>query len=507
MPDHRPHFVDAPGSLRRYRHSIGGAWCDPASGEWFESIDPANGKPWALIPRGSAADADRAVAAARAAFGSAAWGGLTPSARGKALARLATLLESRIDEIAPIETRDNGKRLVEVLGQLRSLPAYFRYYAGLADKIEGAVIPSDVPNVFNYTRHEPLGVIVAITPWNSPVMLAIWKLAPALAAGNTVVLKPSEHASASTLELMRLIEDAGMPPGVVNVVTGFGAEIGAALVAHPDVAKITFTGSEVGGKHIAAAASADLKRVTLELGGKSPQIVFDDADQDDAVNGVISGIFVSLGQSCIAGSRLLLQEGIHDRFVERLIAAMRGVRIGDPGDAATQLGPVANQMQYEKVLGFIERARGEGARCVLGGKSVHPANCGAGWYIEPTIFTDVRPEMELYREEVFGPVLAVARFRSEEEALAMANDTRYGLAAGVWTRDIARSQRMSAGIAAGTVYINTYRSVSTTSPVGGYKKSGYGRENGIDAIKEFLQVKSVWVGLAPVPNPLPKAGN
>jgi aldehyde dehydrogenase (NAD+) len=336
-------------------------------------------------------------------------------------------------------------------------------------------------------------------------MLAVWKLAPALAAGNTVVLKPSEHASASTLELAAMLEAAGLPPGVVNVVTGLGAEIGAPLVEHPDVAKITFTGSDASGKRIAATAAADLKRVTLELGGKSPQLVFEDADFDNAVNGVLSGIFLALGQSCIAGSRLLVHDSIHDRFVEHLVAGMQGVRIGDPFDAATQLGPVANQPQHAKVLAFIEQARAEGARCVLGGRAVHPAKCGAGWYVEPTIFTNVQPNMQLYREEVFGPVLAVCRFHTEDEAVQMANDSAFGLAAGIWTTDMARSIRLAERIAAGTVYVNTYRSVSSLSPVGGYKHSGYGRENGIDAIREFLQVKSVWLGLIPVPNPFPQA--
>ena len=500
--------ANLPGSatpiLRKYHNLIGGSWCDTAGGEWFESVNPANGETWALIPRGRAADADRAVAAARKAFESPAWRTMSATARGGLLRRVATHLEDHIEELAVIEARDNGKRLVDVIAQLRTLPKYFHYYAGLADKIEGAVIPNDVSGVFNYTRHEPLGVVVAITPWNSPLMLAAWKLAPALAAGNTVVLKPSEHASASTLEFAAQLEAGGLPPGVVNVVTGYGAEVGAPLVEHPDVAKITFTGSDLSGKRIAATAAADLKRVTLELGGKSPQLVFDDADFDTAVHGVLSGIFLALGQSCIAGSRLLVQDSIHDRFVERLVAGMKDVRIGDPFDAATQLGPVANQPQHEKILAFIATARSEGATCVLGGKAVHPADCGAGWYVEPTIFTNVRPDMQLYREEVFGPVLAVTRFHAEEEAVHMANDTRFGLAAGIWTQDMARGIRLSERVAAGTVYVNTYRGVSTQSPVGGYKHSGYGRENGIEAIKEFLQVKSVWMGLAPVPNPFPQ---
>ena len=496
--------VSAMPTMRKYRNLVGGRWCDPVSGDWFESVNPATGEAWAMIPKGGVADAERAVAAARGAFLSPSWRAMTATARGEMLRRIASVLEDRIEEIAAIETRDNGKRLVEVVSQLRYLPKYFNYYAGLADKIEGAVIPIDAPNVFNYTRHEPLGVVVAITPWNSPLMLAAWKLAPALAAGNTVVLKPSEHASASTLEFGHLLEEAGLPPGVLNIVTGLGVDIGAALVSHPDVAKITFTGSEASGQRIAATAAADLKRVTLELGGKSPQIVFDDARLDDAVNGVISGIFLSLGQSCIAGSRLLLQDGIHDRFVERLIAAMRDIRIGDPFEPATQVGPIATQAQHAKVLDFIEQARRDGAQCVLGGKAVQPAHCGAGWYVEPTIFTHVRPDTELFREEVFGPVLAVIRFRDEDEAVRIANDTRYGLAAGIWTQDAARSIRLAERIEAGTVYVNTYRSVSTLSPVGGYKHSGYGRENGIEAIKEFLQVKSVWVGLGPVANPFPK---
>jgi aldehyde dehydrogenase (NAD+) len=509
-PEASTHYVEVANSsgrspLRRYRNYIGGKWCEPGSGEWLDSLNPATAEVWALIPRGNKADAERAVSAAREAFEAPEWRNMTPTRRGEILRAIGTLLEARIEELATLESTDNGKRITEVIPQLKSLPKYFHYFAGLADKIQGAVIPVESPEVLNYTRHEPLGVVVAITPWNSPLMLAIWKIAPALAAGNTVIVKPSEHASVSTLELARLIDEAGLlPPGVLNVVAGLGAEVGEPLVRHPDVAKITFTGSEVGGQHIASAASADVKRVTLELGGKSPQLVFEDANIDDAVNGVIAGIFGSLGQSCVAGSRLIVHQSLHDRFVEKLVDAMRDIRVGDQLDPSTQIGPVATRQQYEKVLSFIANAKAAGARCVLGGEALKPLNTGNGWFVAPTIFTGVRSDMELFREEVFGPVLAVLPFQDETQAIALANDTKYGLAAGVWTRDVARALRASEQIAAGTVYINTYRNVSMASPVGGYKRSGYGRENGIEAIHEFLQVKSVWLGLGATRNPFPR---
>ena len=488
-------------NLKQYQHYINGAWHDPATGEWFESDDPYRASPWALIARGNAEDADRAVTAARQAFIRGEWPALSASARGAALRRIGDLLDARAEELAKTESRDNGKRMVEVIPQLCYLSRGFHYYGGLADKIEGAVIPLDVPKIFNYTCHEPLGVVAAITPWNSPLMLAAWKMAPALAAGNTVVIKPSEHASASTLEFAALLEEAELPPGVINVVTGYGPEIGEPLVTHPDVAKITFTGSVAGGKRVSKLAADGVKRVTLELGGKSPQLVFADASLNDAINGVISGIFLSNGQTCVAGSRLLLHEPIHNEFLEKLIGKVERLRMGDPADSDTDIGPIANRPQFERILDHIEDAKKHGATCIQGGQAATRSECGDGWFVEPTVFTKVTPDMRIAREEVFGPVLAVMSFRDEEEAIAIANDTVYGLAAGVWTQDLRRAHVLSSRLQAGTVYVNTYRSVSVMSPVGGYKQSGYGRENGMDMIRDYMQVKSVWLNTDRVPDP------
>jgi len=362
----------------------------------------------------------------------------------------------------------------------------------LADKVEGSVIPSDKPGIFNFTRYEALGVIGMITPWNSPLLLLAWKLAP-LAAGNTAVVKPSEYTSASTLEFMNLIEEVGFPKGVVNTVTGFGLEVGSPLVDHPNVDKIAFTGSDVSGQKIYEAAAKKIMPVTLELGGKSPNIVFEDADFEAAVMGVISGIFAATGQTCIAGSRLLVQKSIHDKFVERLINVAKEAKIGDPMSTETHVGPVTTQPQYQKIIDYIEIAKKENAKCVLGGKPYTGPGAKGKQFIEPTIFTGVTNEMRIAQEEVFGPVLSVIPFDTEEDAVRIGNDIDFGLAAGVWTNDIGRALRMSEKLRAGTIWVNTYRAVSFTSPFGGYKRSGEGRESGKDAIKEFLQVKSVWI--------------
>jgi aldehyde dehydrogenase (NAD+) len=389
--------------------------------------------------------------------------------------------------------RDNGKLIAEMQAQLNYLPQWCYYFGGLADKIQGAAIPLDKKGYLNYTRHEPIGVVAAITPWNSPLLLLAWKLAPALAAGCTLVVKPSEHTSASTLEFVKLIEEAGFPSGVVNVVTGFGQDVGGPLVEHPLVSKISFTGSDANGRAINQAAAKTFKRVTLELGGKSPNIVFADADLEAAVNGAVSGIFAATGQTCIAGSRLLLQESIHDTVIEKLLALAKTAQLGDPSRVETQVGPVTTRAQYEKVLSYLDVAKKDGANLLMGGGPAIRPECGSGWFVEPTIFAGVQNHMRIAQEEVFGPVLSIIKFKDEDEAVAIANDVRFGLAAGLWTSDIGRAIRMSERIKAGTVWVNTYRAVSYMSPFGGYKDSGVGRENGADAIHEYLQVKSVWI--------------
>jgi aldehyde dehydrogenase (NAD+) len=497
-----PESVMVEQGLQKYRMYIGGEWLDPASGEWFESYNPYTGKPWALVPKGTAADVERAVEAAHRAFTTGDWPKLNASQRGALLRRLGDLIAREAERLGALEVRDNGKLFAEMGGQLRYLPNWYYYFGGLADKIEGAVIPIDKANTFNFTRHEPIGVVAAITPWNSPLMLLSWKLAPALAAGCTMVVKPSEFTSASALEFMKLVEEAGFPKGVVNVITGFGADVGEPLVTHPKVAKVAFTGGELSGQKVYESAARGLKRVTLELGGKSANIVFDDAKLDDAVKGAISGIFAATGQTCIAGSRLLVQESIHDALLDKLVAFAKTARMGDPMSSETQVGPVTTQPQYKKILGYIDIAKCEGAKCVLGGGPAKRPECGEGWFVEPTIFSGVNNQMRIAREEVFGPVLSVIRFRDEEEAIAIANDSLYGLAAGMWTQSINRALKVSERLQAGSVWVNTYRAVSYMSPFGGYKRSGLGRENGQDAIWEYLQTKSIWISTADeVPNP------
>jgi len=479
--------------MQRYRLRIGGQDRDPAGGAWFETQNPYTGQAWAEIPRGGAQDVDAAVQAAHAALTTGLWAELTPTQRGALMRKLGDLIARDAAQLATTEVRDNGKLFAEMHGQLNYIPQWFYYYGGLADKVQGSTLPLDKKGYFAFTRHEPVGVVAAITPWNSPLLLLAWKIAPALAAGCTIVVKPSEFTSASTLEFAALFDEAGFPPGVFNVVTGFGAEVGTSLVEHPLVSKISFTGSDATGRVINEQAGRLLKHTAMELGGKSPNIVFDDADLAQAAFGAISGIFAATGQTCIAGSRLLVQDSIHDSFVAQLLAVARTARMGDPMSPDTQVGPVTTPPQYRKVLDYIDIARSEGATVALGGGKGTAPECGQGWFVQPTIFTGVRNDMRIAQEEVFGPVLSVIRFKDEADALRIANDVRFGLAAAVWTRDIGRAIRMSERLQAGTVWVNTYRAVSFMAPFGGYKDSGLGRENGIDAVREYLQTKSVWI--------------
>lgn len=479
--------------MQRYQLYIDGQDVDPQDGVWFESHNPYTGEPWAEIPRGGQADVDRAVRAADRAMREGPWAEMTASERGRLIHRLGDLIDREADRLAELEVRDNGKLIAEMAGQVKYLPQYYYYFGGLADKIEGAVLPLDKKGYLAYTRYEPVGVVAAITPWNSPLLLMTWKVAPALAAGCSVVVKPSEFTSASTLAFARLFEEAGFPPGVFNVVTGYGAEVGSPLVEHPLVKKVSFTGSDVTGKRINEQAAGQLKHTAMELGGKSANVVFADADLEQAVFGAISGIFAASGQTCIAGSRLLLHEDIYDAFVEKLIDVASQARMGDPMDPETQVGPVTTPAQYQKILDYIEIAGGEGAKLLMGGGKPTREDIADGWFLEPTIFGDVRGDMRIAQEEVFGPVLSIIRFADEAEAVRIANDVRFGLAAAVWTRDMGRAIRMTEKLEAGTVWVNTYRAVSFMAPFGGVKDSGLGRENGQDAIYEFLQTKSVWI--------------
>lgn len=484
--------------MKRYQLFINGAWINPICNSWFETVNPFTGKVWAEIPRSSSDDANAAVVAAHEALTKGVWADMSATQRGLLLHRLGDLIARDAKKLAEIEVKDNGKLFAEMYGQLNYVPQWFYYYGGLADKIQGTTLPLDKKGYFSFTRNEPIGVVVAITPWNSPLLLASWKLAPALAAGCTVVIKPSEFTSASTLELMNLFIEAGFPPGVINVVTGYGNEIGTTLVEHPLVQKITFTGSDVTGKAINEQAGKQLKHTSMELGGKSPNIIFEDADIEQAVYGAISGIFAASGQTCIAGSRLLVQESIYDQVVENLLEIAKTAKMGNPMDLTTQVGPITTQAQYKKILDYIAIAHTDGAKLLLGGTPSNSPECEQGWFIEPTIFGDVKNTMRIAQEEVFGPVLSILKFKDEEEAVSLANDVRFGLAAAAWTKDIGRAIRMSEKLKAGTIWINTYRAVSFMAPFGGYKDSGLGRENGIDAIKEYLQVKTVWINTGAV---------
>jgi acyl-CoA reductase-like NAD-dependent aldehyde dehydrogenase len=482
----------------KYQMLIDGAWLDASDGACFDSVNPATGKVWASIPEATEADVNRAVEAADAAL-NGEWGTMTPTARGKCLRRLGDFLAESSEAIGRVETVDTGKMFKETAWQATYIAEYLHFYAGAADKIHGETLPIDKPDMFVFTSREPVGVVAAVVPWNSQMFLSVVKIGPALAAGNTIVLKASEQASAPLLEFGKLVAKAGIPNGVVNIITGHAEPCGRALTSHPLVAKIAFTGGPDAARHILRNSAENFAEVSLELGGKSPFIVFDDANMESAVNGSIAGIFGATGQSCVAGSRLYLHEDIADEFLERMIAIAKNIRIGDPLADETEMGPLCTQAQVDHLERQLALAVKEGGTILTGGKRADLD----GLYFEPTIVECPRQDMTIVDTELFGPVLAVQRFKTEDEVVALANDTRHGLAAGIFTRDSARSLRMSKRLKAGIIWVNTYRAISPIAAFGGVKGSGYGREAGMQAVYDYTRPKTVWMNLsdAPIANP------
>jgi acyl-CoA reductase-like NAD-dependent aldehyde dehydrogenase len=483
--------LDHTSKLESGRLLIDGNWTEALSGKTFQTVDPATEEVLAEVAEADSGDVDLAVAAARTALEDGSWGTMDARDRGRALLRLAALIDEHRQELARLETLDNGKPVGETANvDVPQTIETFEYYAGWADKIHGETIPVSGP-FFNYTRREPVGVVGQIIPWNFPLLMAAWKLAPALACGNTVILKPAEQTPLTALRLGELILEAGIPDGVVNILPGYGPTAGAAIAAHPGIDKVAFTGSTEVGRLIQTASAGNLKRVSLELGGKSPNIVFADADLEAAAQTAMASIFFNQGEVCCAGSRLFLDETIHDEFIETFKGHTETIKVGDPLDEDTQMGAQVSEEQFTKVLGYIEGGREAGARVVTGGKRATER----GYFVEPTIFDGVTGDMAIAREEIFGPVVSALSFKDIDEVVRAANDTDYGLAAGIWTSDVTKAHQVAARLKAGTVWINTYNSFDAASPFGGYKQSGFGRELGRHALDLYTQTKSVWIGL------------
>jgi aldehyde dehydrogenase (NAD+) len=479
---------------------IDGQWVDASDGARYDSVDPATGDVWASMPEATSDDVDRAVCAAEAAGISGRWASMTPTERGKCLRRLGDLLADASETLGRIETRDTGKMFKETRWQAKYIAEYFHFYAGAADKIEGRTLPIDKPDMFVFTNREPLGVVAAIVPWNSQLFLTAVKIGPALAAGNTVVLKGSECSAAPILEFGKLIAEAGIPDGVVNIITGHGDPCGRVLTSHPRVARVSFTGGPVSAGHVIRNTAENFAELSLELGGKSPFIVFDDADIDSAVNGSVAGIFAASGQSCVAGSRLYLHDAIADSFLAKMTAIANSIQIGDPQAEDTQMGPLCTPAQIDHIETQVARAVEQGGRILAGGRRVDGID---GLFFQPTIIECPDPSMEIVDTELFGPVLAVLRFSDEDDVIAQANQSVHGLAAGLFTRDSARSMRVARRLRAGIVWVNTYRVISPIAEFGGSKQSGYGRESGMQAVYDYTRPKTVWMNLSddPVANP------
>ena len=487
--------------MNEYQLYIDGDFCEASDGNRFESVNPATGEVWTTAPAATEADVDRAVRGARRALIQGDWPAMTATQRGNLLYRLADLVADAAHHLGSVETTDSGKLAAETRAQSAYVSDYYRYYAGLADKIQGDTLPIDKPDLHVYTTREPLGVVAAIVPWNAEMFLTATKVGPALAAGNTVVIKASEVAPAPLLEFARVIDEVGFPPGVVNLVTGFGEPCGRALTSHLMVDKVAFTGGVDTARHVVANTVHNLAPVTLELGGKSPILVFDDADFESAVNGAVAGNFGASGQSCVAGSRVFVQSGIHDEFVAEVVRRAEQIRIGDPLATETQMGPLATQAQRDRIESVVADSIAQGATLHTGGG--RPDGLDSGWYYRPTVLGCPDQDVRSTQVELFGPVMSVLKFNTEDEAVVMANDTNFGLGAGIFTRDVSRVHRTARAIRSGIVWVNTYRAISPIAPFGGFGDSGSGRESGVDAINEFTTTKTVWINTStePMANP------